>query len=64
VVRTRFSEALWTNEEIVKNVVQDTPLGRIAEPEDVGGAAVFLASDAASHITGETILVDGGASAR
>jgi NAD(P)-dependent dehydrogenase (short-subunit alcohol dehydrogenase family) len=64
VVKTRFSEAIWTDEEIVAHVMQGTPLGRVAEPEDIAGAAVFLASEAASHITGETIIVDGGTSTR
>ena len=40
-----------------------SPLGRLGTPEDVAGAVVFLASGAASYITGQTLLVDGGMSA-
>ena len=59
IIRTDFSRALWeANEELV---AQRTPMRRVGEPEDVAGAALFLASDAASWITGQTIVVDGGA---
>jgi NAD(P)-dependent dehydrogenase (short-subunit alcohol dehydrogenase family) len=58
VVRTKLSEALWREHEA--GVAAKTPLGRIGEPEDISGAAVFLASDAASWITGQTIVIDGG----
>ncbi len=61
LVQTRFSQALWGNEEIRKVAESKIPLGRIAQPEEIAGLAVFLASDAASFITGETVLVDGGA---
>jgi NAD(P)-dependent dehydrogenase (short-subunit alcohol dehydrogenase family) len=58
VVRTRLSEVLWKNAEA--HAAAGTPLGRIGEPEDVAPAVTFLASDAASWITGETLLIDGG----
>jgi NAD(P)-dependent dehydrogenase (short-subunit alcohol dehydrogenase family) len=58
VVRTRLAEALWKEHEA--EVAGVTPLGRIGEPPDVGAAVAFLASDAASWITGETLVVDGG----
>ncbi|MBJ7520560.1 MAG: SDR family oxidoreductase [Solirubrobacteraceae bacterium] len=58
VVRTRLAEALWKEHEDA--VAATTPLGRIGEPEDVASAVAFLASDAASWITGETLLMDGG----
>lgn len=61
LVQTRFSQALWGNEDIRKAAESRIPLGRIAQPEEIAPLAVFLASDAASFITGETILVDGGA---
>jgi 3-oxoacyl-[acyl-carrier protein] reductase len=60
LVRTQFSHH---SDEDLKMRVAKIPLGRIAEPEDVAGAAVFLASDASAYITGTTIFVDGGQSA-
>lgn len=58
VVRTRLAEALWKDHE--DSLSQSTPLGRIGEPDDVGSAVLFLASDAARWITGETMVIDGG----
>ncbi|WFE40969.1 SDR family oxidoreductase [Micromonospora sp. WMMD998] len=58
VVRTRLAEALWKENETGVNAA--TPLGRIGEPHDVAELVAFLASRAASWITGETVLVDGG----
>lgn len=58
--RTQFSEALWGNPEILKHIMERTPLKRIAEPEEMAHAVVFLASDNASYITGQNLLVDGG----
>jgi NAD(P)-dependent dehydrogenase (short-subunit alcohol dehydrogenase family) len=58
VVRTRLAEALWKDHEDA--VAAGTPLGRIGEPADIGAAVAFLASDAASWITGETLVIDGG----
>ncbi len=57
---TRFASALISNKDILDRVVLRTPLGRYAEPREIAGAAVFLASEAASFITGETIVIDGG----
>jgi NAD(P)-dependent dehydrogenase (short-subunit alcohol dehydrogenase family) len=59
VVRTRLAEMLWRDNEDVLGSVY--PLGRIGEPPDVASAVAFLASDAASWITGETLVIDGGA---
>jgi NAD(P)-dependent dehydrogenase (short-subunit alcohol dehydrogenase family) len=58
VVKTDFARALWENNEEVLS--SRLPLGRIGAPDDVARAALFLASDASSWITGETLLVDGG----
>jgi NAD(P)-dependent dehydrogenase (short-subunit alcohol dehydrogenase family) len=58
--RTRMNESWLDDAEATKVVLANIPLGRIAEPEDVVGAALFLASDDASWITGNTIVVDGG----
>jgi NAD(P)-dependent dehydrogenase (short-subunit alcohol dehydrogenase family) len=59
VVRTRLAEMLWRDHEEELN--GSYPLGRIGEPGDVASAVLFLASDTASWITGETLVVDGGA---
>ena len=58
IVRTRLSEVLWKDQE--GEVAQIMPLGRIGDPADVGDAVAFLASDSASWITGETLVIDGG----
>jgi NAD(P)-dependent dehydrogenase (short-subunit alcohol dehydrogenase family) len=58
IVRTRLSRALWEQGE--PQVAAGIPLARIGEPPDVASAVVFLASDAASWITGETLAIDGG----
>ncbi|MCB0643387.1 MAG: SDR family oxidoreductase, partial [Phaeodactylibacter sp.] len=60
LVKTKFSEALWSNEQILNQFLQQVPLQRIAEPDELAGLAVFLASDAAAYITGSLITVDGG----
>ncbi len=60
LIRTDFARALWANPEILARSVRGTPLGRIGEPAEVAGAAVFLASDAGRYVTGQTIVVDGG----
>lgn len=60
LVRTDFARALWENPEIYRKRTKDTPLRRIGEPDEIAGAAVFLASSAGSFMTGQTIVIDGG----
>ncbi len=60
LVKTKFSQPLWGNPEVLKGIEAGVPLGRIAEADDIVGAALFLASDASNYITGQTIYVDGG----
>jgi NAD(P)-dependent dehydrogenase (short-subunit alcohol dehydrogenase family) len=64
VTRTPLTQAyMQANPERVEAAIAHTPLRRIAEPEDMAGLAAFLASEAASFITGQTIFVDGGLTA-
>jgi NAD(P)-dependent dehydrogenase (short-subunit alcohol dehydrogenase family) len=60
LTKTRFSEALWNNPDILKMAMSKTPLGRPAEPEEMVGAVIYLASEASSYVTGQVIAVDGG----
>lgn len=59
-IRTDFAKALWEDPAAETALCKATPLGRIGEPEDVAGTAVFLASRAGAYITGQAIVVDGG----
>ena len=61
LVRTDFARALWENPETYKTAIERYPLRRIGEPDEIAGTAVFLASQAGSFVTGQTIVVDGGA---
>ena len=63
MVRTKFSEPFWSNTELYDQIVKSIPLGRIAEPGDVAWPVIFLCSEASNFITGQTLMVDGGASA-
>jgi len=63
IIKTEFSRALWDNPDIVGPALRQMPLARVADADETAGAVVFLASDAASYITGQTIAQDGGQSA-
>ena len=57
---TKFASAVTQNEELMKTVLPQIPLGRIAKPSEMSGIVLFLVSDAASYVTGSTFTVDGG----
>jgi NAD(P)-dependent dehydrogenase (short-subunit alcohol dehydrogenase family) len=60
LVKTDFARALWEDEANLKRRTATTPLRRIGEPHEIAGAVVYLASDASTFMTGQTIVIDGG----
>ncbi|MXO60638.1 glucose 1-dehydrogenase [Altererythrobacter salegens] len=60
LIRTDFARALWEDEANLARALTGTPMGRIGEPEEIAGAAVFLAADASRYMTGQAIVIDGG----
>ena len=63
LVKTDFARALWENPEMAEARINETPLRRLGDPEDLAGIAVYLASRAGSWTTGQTFVVDGGVNA-
>jgi len=62
ILRTRFSEALWNNPDILNAALAGTPMKRIGQPDEVVGTMIYLASDASSYVNGALIALDGGSS--
>ena len=61
LIKTDFARALWDNPRILEYSTAGTPLKRIGQPDEIAGAAVFLASKAGAFMTGQAIIIDGGA---
>ena len=60
LTKTKFSEALWNNPDILKHAMASTPMMRVGDPEEMVGGILYLASDASSYVTGQVIAIDGG----
>ncbi len=60
LIKTYFAKALWDDETILKGATQRSPLKRIGTPDEIAGAAVFLASEAGAFMTGQQLVIDGG----
>ncbi len=60
LIKTKFSEALWTNDNILDQFTGHIPIKRIGTVEDISGLALYLASDASTYTTGGVFTVDGG----
>lgn len=60
LIETRFAAAIVGNDSLRSHVVARTPLGRHGQPEEIAGAALYLASDAASYVNGHVMVIDGG----
>lgn len=60
LIKTKFAQAIWDNENLHEGVIGRTPMGRIGEPDEIAGIAMYLASPASSFATGQVFVVDGG----
>ena len=63
LIQTDFSEHFWKNEAYLSHLQQTQPIRRIGQPDEIGFAALYLASDEASYVTGQVFVVDGGMTA-
>ena len=59
-MKTKFARAIWDNDVIMEEMLRRTPAGRIGEPEDIAGIALYLAAPASNFATGQVYVVDGG----
>lgn len=64
IIETPMTQSLSTSQELLGRLIQATPLQRLGKPEDIANAALFLASDESSYITGSELIIDGGFSAQ
>ena len=64
LVQTKFAQALWGNPDLLEQVLAQTPVGRIGQPQDIAGLALLLASPASDYTTGAVFVVDGGMTAK
>jgi NAD(P)-dependent dehydrogenase (short-subunit alcohol dehydrogenase family) len=60
LVKTKFARAIWENDVLLEEIIRRTPAGRMGEPDDITGMALYLASPAANYATGQTFVIDGG----
>ncbi|MFN4295940.1 MAG: SDR family NAD(P)-dependent oxidoreductase [Brevundimonas sp.] len=60
LVQTDFAKYLWENPDLLKTVTEPAPLRRIGQPDEIAGAAVYLAAPASAYMTGQTLVIDGG----
>ena len=61
LIQTDFSEYFWKDEAVRRRIERTQPIPRVGKPDEIGGAALYLASDDASYVTGQVFVLDGGA---